>query len=168
MILHYFNKKENKDKKIANKIYFSLIKFVQLILNKKDLKIKKEFNSSFELMTVFLFIIFFSYKKKINNNHINQYLMDLYIIDLDKSLRELGIGDMSVGKYVKSYVKKFYYRISQLEIIFKVNNYKKFDKYINKINIQSQSNNHSDLSKSPLFQIPISKDPSTSNIIPYP
>ena len=148
MILHYFNKKENKDKKIANKIYLSLIDFIQLILNKSDIKIKKDFNSSFELMTIFLFSIFFAYKKKIKNKDINQYLMNLYIIDLDKSLRELGIGDMSIGKYVKSYVKKFYYRISQLEIIFIANNYKQFDKYINKINILSQSNNHSDLSKS--------------------
>ena len=148
MILHYFNKKENKDKKIANKIYLSIINFIILVLNKRDLKIKKDFNSSFELMTIFLFAIFFAYNKKIKNKDINQYLMNLYIIDLDKSLRELGIEDMSIGKYVKSYVKKFYYRISQLEIIFKVNNYKKFDKYINKINIQSQSNNHSDLSKS--------------------
>ena len=148
MILHYFNKKENNDRKIANKIYLSLIDFIQLFLNKSDLKIKKDFNSSFELMTIFLFAIFFFYKKKIKNKDIKQYLMNLYIIDLDKSLRELGIGDMSIGKYVKSYVKKFYYRISQLEIIFRVNNYKAFDKYINKINIQSKSNNHSDLSKS--------------------
>ena len=32
--------------------------------------------------------------------------MNLYIIDLDKSLRELGIGDMSIGKYVKCIRKK--------------------------------------------------------------
>ena len=141
MILHYFIKKENKDKKIANKIYFSLIKFVKLVLSKNDLKIKKEFNSSFELMTIFLFTIFFSYKKKINNNHINQYLMDLYIIDLDKSLRELGIGDLRIGKYVKLYVKKIYYRIYKLEMIFKNKDFSEFEKYIEKINIQSQSNN---------------------------
>ena len=73
--------------------------------------------------------------------------MDLYLIDLDKSLRELGIGDMSIGKYVKSYVKKFYYRISKLEIIFTINNFKEFDKYINKIDIQNQSNNSMYLSK---------------------
>ena len=58
MILHYFNKKENKDKKIANKIYLSIIDFIQLVLNKRDLKIKKDFNSSFELMTIFLFAKF--------------------------------------------------------------------------------------------------------------
>ena len=35
---------------------------------------------------------------------------DYDIEDLDKALREIGIGDMSIGKYVKKYVKKFYYR----------------------------------------------------------
>ena len=147
MILHYFNKKENKDKKIANKIYLSLIDFIQLILKKSDIKIKKDFNSSFELMTILLFTIFFAYKKNPKNKYINQYLMDLYLIDLHKSLRELGIGDMSIGKYVKSYVKKFYYRISKLEMIFTINNFKEFDKYINKIDIQNQSNNSMYLSK---------------------
>ena len=39
--------------------------------------------------------------------------MSLFISDLDESLREKGIGDMSIGKYVKSYVKKFYFRISK-------------------------------------------------------
>ena len=147
MILHHFYKKENKDKIIANKIYLSAIEFIQLIINKREFKIKKDFNSSFELMTILLFSIFFASKKKSKNKHINQYLMNLYIIDLDKSLRELGIGDMSLGKYVKSYVKKFYYRVSKLENIFKTNNFKEFDKYINTIDIQNHSNNKSNLSK---------------------
>ena len=98
-------------------------------------------------MTIFLFAIFFAYKKKIKNKDIKQYLMNLYIIDLDKSLRELGIGDMAVGKYVKSYVKKFYYRISKLENIFKINNFQEFNRYINKIDIQYHSDNQTYLSK---------------------
>ena len=32
---------------------------------------------------------------------------------MDNSLREKGIGDISIGKYVKSYVKKFYFRLSK-------------------------------------------------------
>ena len=147
MILHYFIKKESIDKKKSDKIYLSMINFTQLLVSKKTFNIKRNFNSSFELMTIFLFAIFFAYKKKIKNKDINQYLMNLYIIDLDKSLRELGIGDMSIGKYVKSYVKKFYYRISKLEMIFTINNFKEFDKYINKIDIQNQSNNSMYLSK---------------------
>ena len=44
---------------------------------------------------------------------VNDQLVSLFISDLDESLREKGIGDMSIGKYVKSYVKKFYFRISK-------------------------------------------------------
>ena len=40
-------------------------------------------------------------------------MISLFVSDLDESLREKGIGDMSIGKYVKSYVKKFYFRISK-------------------------------------------------------
>ena len=39
---------------------------------------------------------------------INEELVKNLIVDLDKSMREIGIGDMSIGKYVKKYVKKFY------------------------------------------------------------
>ena len=54
---------------------------------------------------------------------------------------------MSIGKYVKSYVKKFYYRISKLETIFTINNFSEFNKYINKIDIQRESKNSTHLSK---------------------
>ena len=109
MILHYFMKKENKDKKNANRIYISLINLIKEIFDNKDLMIKRDFNSSFELSAILLSTLFFIFKNKFNNKHINQYLMDLFIADLDLSLRELGISDMSIGKYVKSYVKKLYF-----------------------------------------------------------
>ena len=47
---------------------------------------------------------------------INDKLVSLFIEDLDESLREKGIGDMSIGKYVKSYVKKFYFRLGKFPI----------------------------------------------------
>ena len=54
-----------------------------------------------------------SEKNKIKFKKVNDELLSLFINDLDESLREKGIGDMSIGKYVKSYVKKFYFRISK-------------------------------------------------------
>ena len=57
-------------------------------------------------------------KNDINNN---QILMDYFIRDIDHSLRLSGIGDMSIGKYVKTYVKKFYFRVSELEKFFSKN-----------------------------------------------
>ncbi len=136
MVLHYFNKKENKDTIIARRIYKDIIVNVKFILNKKNLLIKKNFNSSFELIVIFLFIVLISYKIKKENLQINQILFEIFINDLDKSLREEGIGDMNIGKYVKSYVKKAYFRFKKLEIIIKDNNFKEFNMFIKKINIQ--------------------------------
>ena len=136
MVLHYFIKKENNDKDISNEIYLSMINHIENIVNNKNFIIKKDFNSIFELMTLLLFVVFFAYKKGKTNRNINQKLLDLYIIDLDQTLREQGIGDMSIGKYVKSYVKKAYFRFKKLEIIIKDNNFKEFNKFIKKINIQ--------------------------------
>ena len=59
MILHYFIKKESIDKKNSDKIYLSMVNFTQLIISKKTFKIKRNFNSSFELMTILLFTFFF-------------------------------------------------------------------------------------------------------------
>ena len=115
MILQYFFKKENKDKKIANLIYNDLLKASNTFLMKNEFFINKNYNTSFELVSIFL--IFYINKNifnKIKNyQRINDNLISIFISDLDESLRSKGIGDMSIGKYVKSYVKKFYFRLKK-------------------------------------------------------
>jgi cytochrome b pre-mRNA-processing protein 3 len=46
---------------------------------------------------------------------IAQDLFDLMFGDMDRSLREMGVGDMSVGKRVKDMVRAFYGRIEAYE-----------------------------------------------------
>ena len=76
----------------------------------------KDYKTSFEIVSIFLIMFI---RKNISEDNkkfylkVNDELMSLFISDLDESLREKGIGDMSIGKYVKSYVKKFYFRISK-------------------------------------------------------
>ena len=68
--------------------------------------------------------------------------MDYFIRDIDHSLRLSGIGDMSIGKYFKTYVKKFYFRVSELEILFSKKediNHSKFNEYLIKYNVVSKS-----------------------------
>ena len=146
MLLHYFSKKENNDKKIANLTYKNLIEFTKILKNQNNLRLKNDFQTTFELSSIFLFIIFFSDKKKKSNKKINQFLINIYIKDLDYSLREIGIGDMSIGKYVKTYLKKLYYRFNKLEKIFLKENQEEFYRYIDKINIQKEPANSYDLS----------------------
>lgn len=46
---------------------------------------------------------------------LGQELFDLMFADLDVNLRELGIGDLSVGKHVKRLAQNFYARIAVLD-----------------------------------------------------
>lgn len=46
---------------------------------------------------------------------LGQELFDLMFADMDMNLRELGVGDLSVGKYVKRLARNLYARIAALE-----------------------------------------------------
>ena len=123
-------------------IYLETIKSVKKITKKLYLTEKLNFNHTFEITSLLLFCIFFGSKKssKLHKVEIknNQILMDYFIRDIDHSLRLSGIGDMSIGKYVKTYVKKFYFRVSELEKLFSKNediNNNKFSEYLIKYNI---------------------------------
>ncbi|MDC3178042.1 hypothetical protein OBA41_01870 [Pelagibacteraceae bacterium] len=114
MILHYLKKKENKEQIIATAQYKKILFESNIFLNENDFFKIKDYKTSFEIVSIFL--IMFIRKNLLENNRnqylkVNEELVSLFISDLDESLREKGVGDMSIGKYVKSYVKKFYFRI---------------------------------------------------------
>ncbi len=115
MILQYFIKKENTEKIIAEKIYKSIIKKSNYFMNENTFVTKKNYNTSFEIVTIFMifYIKLNIFYKQNNYKSINEYIISIFVSDLDNSLREKGIGDISIGKYVKSYVKKFYFRLSK-------------------------------------------------------
>jgi len=116
MILHYLKKKENKEQIIANKQYKKIIYESTSFLNDNNFLKFRDYKTSFEIVSIFLIMIIRINLLKDNRNKylkVNEELVSLFITDLDESLREKGIGDMSIGKYVKSYVKKFYFRISK-------------------------------------------------------
>ncbi|MDC3005532.1 hypothetical protein OAY18_00045 [Pelagibacteraceae bacterium] len=116
MILQYFKKKENKEQIIAAEQYKKILFESKIFLNENNFFKIKDYKISFEIISIFL--IMFIRRNLLKNNRklyskVNDELVSLFISDLDESLREKGIGDMSIGKYVKSYVKKFYFRISK-------------------------------------------------------
>ena len=133
MILHYFKTKENIEKKIANDLYKQIIEKSTVLLKENNYFKEKNYSSSFEIVSILLiFYIKLNIQNKIENyERINQQLIDIFILDLDESLRSKGIGDMSIGKYVKSYVKKFYFRLSKFNIDFNKINYEFLQNYLN-------------------------------------
>ena len=138
MILQYFKKKENKEQIIANEQYKKILSESIKFLNENDFFIVKDYKTSFEIISIFL--IMFIRKNLLRDNRsqylkVNEELISLFISDIDESLREKGIGDMSIGKYVKSYVKKFYFRISKFPNVNNLDNNETFIEYLKLTNI---------------------------------
>tara|TARA_Y100000768_G_C23944161_1_gene666690 strand:+ start:548 stop:1036 length:489 start_codon:yes stop_codon:yes gene_type:complete len=131
MILQYFKKKENIEKVLAKDIYKKILFESNSILNKNTFFKEKNYKVSFEIVSILMiFYIQYNINNKIKNyKRINEELVNLFILDLDESLRVKGIGDMSIGKYVKSYVKKFYFRLSKFPKIIELNHTKNLEVY---------------------------------------
>ncbi len=116
MILHYFAKKENTEKKFAELVYLEILKNSNKFINEYKFTSNKDYNTSYEIVSIYI-ILYINYNINSNVNNykkINQLIVESFISDLDESLRASGIGDMSIGKYVKKYVKKFYYRLKKI------------------------------------------------------
>ena len=138
MILQYFKKKENKEQIIAIKQYETILYESTIFLHENNFFKIKDYKTSFEIVTIFLIMFFRLNLLEINKNKylkVNDHLISLFIADLDESLREKGIGDMSIGKYVKSYVKKFYFRLSKFPADNNLYNNKSFIEYLKITNL---------------------------------
>ncbi len=134
MILHYFKKKENNQKKVAEQIYKNILYKSNLLINDKKFFKAKNYKTSFEIVSLILIVYVNSnIKNKLENyKTLNEELIKFFVSDLDDSLRNNGIGDMSIGKYVKSYVKKFYFRLKNFPTENNNINIDLFSKYLSK------------------------------------
>ena len=143
MFLQYFKKKENEYKIKSDEIYSNILIQSKSLLNKKYFN-EIDFNVSFELISILLIyhLKFFKNKNMIAKKSINEELIKNLVNDLDKSLRDVGIGDMSIGKYVKNYVKKFYYRLKILDPIFEKDNLEELLDYINSLKFVNKNNSN--------------------------
>jgi len=141
MILQYFRKKENEYKIKADKIYLNILNKSKLLMNKKYFN-EINFSISFEIIS--LLLVFNLHLLKANNTSfkkkINEELVKNLVNDLDTSLRDIGISDISIGKYVKKYVKKFYYRLKILDPIFENDDNEEFYNYLNSLEFVNKNN----------------------------
>tara|TARA_Y100001970_G_C13896800_1_gene681543 strand:+ start:246 stop:746 length:501 start_codon:yes stop_codon:yes gene_type:complete len=132
MLIHYFSRNKNNHKNKADKIYKQILDLSIDFVKNNDIFIGKNFFVSFEIFSIFLILFMKSFKdlKVKNYKKVNQELNNLLIKDLDISFREQGIGDMNIGKHVKSYIKKFYFRLGHIEKNITNFNEKEFTSFI--------------------------------------
>ncbi|MBT5913271.1 MAG: ubiquinol-cytochrome C chaperone [Rhodospirillaceae bacterium] len=76
----------------------------------------------FDLLSLHMCLIFKRLKLEDNSHkQFSQLLFDFMFQDMDRSLREIGVGDLSVGKRVKEMGRAFLGRLEVYEAVIKVN-----------------------------------------------
>lgn len=63
----------------------------------------------FDVLVLHLFLVLERLKSE--PEHIKQDLIDYFFLEMDRNLREMGVGDVSVGKKVRKMAEAFYGRI---------------------------------------------------------
>ena len=143
MFLQYFKKKENKYKIKSDEIYLNILKKSKSLLIKRFFN-EIDFSTSFELISILLIyhLKFFKNNDMNSQKRVKEELIKNLVNDLDKSLRDVGVSDMSIGKYVKRYVKKFYYRLKTLDLMFENDNNEELLNYLNSIEFVNKNNSN--------------------------
>ena len=81
-----------------------------------DFDVPDSVDGRFEMVTLHAFLVIRRLKgESESSSDAAQALFDLMFEDMDVSLREMGAGDMGVGKRVKAMVQAFYGRIASYE-----------------------------------------------------
>ncbi len=68
----------------------------------------------FEMVVLHTFLVLHQLKR-LDAEDLAQALFDTMFMDMDENLREIGVGDLSVGKRVKQMVSAFYGRVAAYE-----------------------------------------------------
>jgi len=109
------------DKKLSNvdKVYSIVVDQSRKPIFYTELLIPDNIDGRFDVLSLHMFFIFSRLK---NEEHIaadfSQSLFDTMFVDMDQSLREMGVGDLSVGKRVKDMGKALLGRIEAYDKAF--------------------------------------------------
>lgn len=102
---------KKKKKNIALIIYTKIAEQSRKAYFYNELEVPNSFEGRLEILTFNLALILWSLKKYQNMSKLSQELCDIFFQDLDNSLRELGVSDLSVGKKIKILAENFFGRL---------------------------------------------------------
>ena len=81
-----------------------------------DLAVPDTPDGRYDMIMIHAFLLLHRLKRDLpNTGEISQAVFDIMFEDMDKSLREMGAGDVGIGRRIKEMAKGFYGRIAAYE-----------------------------------------------------
>lgn len=103
------------DKKAAHEAYGAAVSQGRLPVFYAEYHVPDTLDGRFEMIALHVFLVLYRVKNDKLSGAFAQALFDVFFADMDRGLRELGTGDLSVGKQIKLMATGFYGRIAAYE-----------------------------------------------------
>ena len=104
----FFNKKNKDVKKLSGILYKFIVEQARTKAFYLDLKVPDTIDGRFELIVLHFYLLERRLDKKIKKDQlIYKEILEIMYKDFDMSLREMGVGDLSVGKKIYHMTEAF-------------------------------------------------------------
>lgn len=113
LLKHLFG--SSSDRRAAEALYASAVAQARLGSFYGDSKVPDTLDGRFDMVALHVFLILHRLKGDARAKRVAQALFDAMFADMDRGLRELGAGDLGVGRRVKAMAKAFYGRVAAYE-----------------------------------------------------
>jgi cytochrome b pre-mRNA-processing protein 3 len=98
---------------VAMELYSSVVAQARQPYFYTDLAVPDTPDGRYDMIMIHAFLLLHRLKRDLpNTKEISQALFDIMFEDMDKSLREMGAGDVGIGRRIKEMAKAFYGRIA--------------------------------------------------------
>jgi cytochrome b pre-mRNA-processing protein 3 len=106
---------KNKHHAAEHAAYFRLVAQAREAVFYASHGVPDSLDGRFEMIALHLFLVLHRLKREAGTEEFRQGLFDLMFQDMDRGLREMGTGDLGVGRQVKLMAQAFYGRIAAYE-----------------------------------------------------
>ena len=103
-------RERSKQRKIAHNLYFTTVNQSRNPKFFQELGIPDTLDGRFDLMILHVGLVLRRLRSAENETTLSDALFSVMFDDLDQTVREMGVGDIRVGKKVKAMARAFYGR----------------------------------------------------------
>ncbi len=109
----FWKKTKSFNKEVAIRLYSDCVDMVKKPINYTDFMIPDEVLGRFEALSVYLFVMLRRLKeeKTSESAEITQEIIDLFVADMDHSLRDARLSEKKIDKNFKRLIEGFYGRL---------------------------------------------------------
>lgn len=108
--------RSSRDRQKARRLYTAILARARDPLFYEDFQVPDTLDGRFDMVALHVFLVLRRLKRdRPETADLSQALFDLMFVDMDENLRELGVGDLAVGRRVKDMAKAFMGRLAAYE-----------------------------------------------------